>query len=140
MTHSENPVLRHWFGYVVLAGVAIAASIGLYFLRPDLFAVQQTLPATIIYFALFWFVLRSIGSRKSKSKANLQTKPLSKWQEGLAEFGMFFAFLIVGTIVGCISGLVWWGAGGYELRTIEQALKIGAILGATTIVLLFGGA
>jgi hypothetical protein len=57
----------------------------------------------------------------------------------MGEFCAALLLVAVGAGVGCVSGSVWWLAGGHAARGFVEAVKMGAFLGGVLPVLLFEG-
>lgn len=122
-----------------LAGVTTAI---LTYVRADLFTIQHTLPSTLIYFSLMAYILslpfvaiRRIGREKVASDSN-KTEEFKdgRWSKGIVgELAVLFGFTLLSIAVGAVSALMWWGLGGYEIRTLFEALQLGAILGALAV-------
>lgn len=128
-----------------VSGFAVAASGILNYWRPELFSWPAILPATFVYFGAFaalFQVFRSIPERRFPPGASSTveteiTKP-SRVPDWVAELLFGVVFIVVGIMAGSLSGAIWWVAGGHELRTLAQALKIGALLGGAVIAMFFG--
>lgn len=125
--------------------LAVGSSALLSYLRPELFTFSATLPATLVYygaFAALFTVLRVVPERRLHRRASEVAEApgsgASRIPNWISELLFGFAFTVAGVVSGMISGTTWWAAGGYEVRSLAEALKIGAILGGVVILLLFG--
>lgn len=135
-----------WVAGSIVFALALLSAIGLSYLRPALFQFENAFPATITYFGLF--ALLVLGGRthiqKVKPKRRIDVVPeLSEedsWGNSmLAEFGLFLFLALISASIGAVSGVVWWGAGGYATHTLLAAISVGAVIGALTVVFLFAG-
>jgi hypothetical protein len=125
--------------------LAVAASGILNYWRPELFSWPAILPATFTYFGAFAALFRFLrmfperrlprGAPSGAEAVNTKPSAISNW---MAELLFGVAFTAAGVIAGALSGTVWWIAGGHELRTLFEALKIGSILGGAVIAMLLG--
>jgi hypothetical protein len=133
-------------GVGIPLALAIVCAVGLKFVRPDLFPLEWVLPATCTFFAQFGLLALTLMRRgkridekqikllldESKSRQNAA----SYW---LGDFAIFSVFLALGVVAGTISGGVWWAAGGNTIRSLSEALIIGAFFGGGAMLILFGG-
>jgi hypothetical protein len=133
------------FAISLISVLAVASSAFLTYWRPELFTWSATIPATLVYFGAFatiFSVLRVVPKRRlpwsGAGVAEASRPKASGMPSWVAELLFYLAFSVVGVIAGMIAGTTWWVAGGYDVRSLAEALKIGAILGGAVILLLFG--
>ena len=130
---------------ITVSVLAVTAAVGLRYLRPNLFHIQHTLPATLTYFGLFAYLLRYLllsGKRKERRKVadrDLEVEGVSQGSIFASEIFLTFFLLFISTLIGATSGSVWWGFGGYQYRTLLEAIRVGAILGAAMVIFLAAG-
>lgn len=125
--------------------LAVGSSAFLSYWRPQLFTWSATIPATLVYygsFAALFALPRVIQERRLPERGSQVLEVLgaraSRTPDWVAELFFGLVFTVVGVIIGMVSGTTWWVAGGYEVRSLAEALKIGAILGGAVILLVFG--
>ena len=125
--------------------LAVGSSALVTYLRPELFTFFATLPATLVYygaFAVLFSLLRIVSERRLRRRACVVVEAsgsrASRIPNWIVELLVGLGFTVAGVVSGMVSGTTWWAAGGYEVRSLSEALKIGAILGGAVILLLLG--
>jgi hypothetical protein len=134
-----------WLIYLGILILSCLATFALIQFKPELFNWKNTLPATIAYFSLYYFIVKIISSYKKQGALPTKTYlPIARnfndrYLDVLfGELCIFIVLLVLGVIFGTISSSIWWVCGGCDLRSILQSLKIGAILGGVAVCILFG--
>ncbi|MCO6431031.1 MAG: hypothetical protein J5J00_09235 [Deltaproteobacteria bacterium] len=122
------------WGYVLLLGLAALSTFGLQYLNPILFPVDCTLPALIVYFSVFLFIVR-----RGMPILNRKFPRLVDPTKSSSELIVILIMICMGMVAGILAGLTWWAAGGSDVRTLSQALLLGGMLGAIAVVALAGG-
>jgi len=139
----------------IVTALSVALSLVMFYLRSDLFHFQHTFPATLSYFGMFVILLHYVLNSKflklggpKRSDAEIQEmleahedseeSKIDKLKYLAIQVGLFLALLLLSSIIGSLSGVVWWSAGGHEFRTLLEALRIGTILGAAMVLVVFG--
>ncbi len=138
---------KNYICFLIVVNLSIITSIGLWYLDNQ-FAFNATIPATIVYYGLFsiffhYLFKYSWNKKSDKSQTNKaennDIKTLNWYEETFGQIILFLFLAILGGLIGSLSGLVWWGAGGNELRTLYDSLGVGFILGASLVAFIATG-
>ena len=123
---------------IIISVLSVTAAYGLTYFRPVLFTLFNAVPATFTYFGLFGLLV-SYG--RPNVRKTIEIEPgKHPWLESLlGEVGIFLFLTLLSAIIGAVSGIAWWSAGGSELRTLFEAIWLGALIGAITVVVFFTG-
>lgn len=127
-----------WWGYLILGVLAVGGAIFLSYANPVTFPLNRTIPATLVYFGLFWLIvccgLPWLARRFPDSEGGIS--------QSLEAAELLFALLLmcIGFLAGTGAGTVWWLAGGWTATGFWTAVLGGGIVGGVApLVLLAGG-
>lgn len=127
-----------WWGFLILWLLTGGGAIFLWYTNPVAFPLNRSIPATLVYFGLFWLIvcrgLPWLARRFSDSEGSLS--------QSLEATELFFAVLLmcIGFLAGTGAGAAWWLAGGWAATGFGTAVLGGGIIGGVVpLALLAGG-
>jgi hypothetical protein len=127
-----------WWGYVILWMLAVGGAVFLWYANPNIFPLNRTIPAILVYFGLYWLIVRYgvplLARRLPKGEGTVLQN------DTVAELVFGSVLMCIGLFAGTGAGAAWWLAGGSAVTDFWTAVLAGGALGAIApIALLAGG-